>query len=209
MIRICPNPMVWNDVSERLTRFAKAQPCTPPSPPKPLILAGWAYSNDLEKMRRWEETVAWATDNGCVDAVRSIPDENFYFVSEPTTYAVGPAGGPMYRPWDFGSKRRPSQQEIARHFETLKFRWSEIVGSELAHITHPLAFTGEKARRLLVRADGSHRPPWGGWSYFSSVESERRTFTLFRGAINRAIAPHEIDHVDFTIDAEPVPELTR
>ena len=160
--------------------------------------------NTAPHQRRWEETVAWATDNGCLEAVKSIPDEDFYFVSEPTTYAVGPAGGPMYRPWDFDSKGRPLQQAIARHFETLKSRWSEIVGSELAHITRPLAFTGEKARRLLVHADGSHRPPWGGWAYLSSVESERRTFTRFRGAINNAIAPHEVDHVDFTTDGEPI-----
>lgn len=203
MKRICPNPMPWNEAFERLARFAKASPCTPPSPPKPLILAGWAYSNDLEKMRRWEETVAWANGNSCAEVVGAIPDEDFYFVDEPTTYTIGPLGGPMYRLWDFDSKGRPSSEEIAQHFETLVSHWSEIVGSELAHITHPLIFTGEKARRLLVHADGASRPPWGGWSHLSSVETERRAFTRFRGAINNTIAPHEVDHVDFTTDAEP------
>jgi hypothetical protein len=110
----------------------------------------------------------------------------------------------MYRPWDFDSKGRPAPKEIARHFETLKSRWSEIVGPELAHITRPVAFTGEKARRLLVRAVGSYCPPWGGWSYLSSNQAERRAFTRFREAINNAIAPHEVDHIDFTTDAEPV-----
>lgn len=204
MKRICPNPIPWNDAFERLTKFAKAHPCTPPSPPKPLILAGWAYSNDVEKMQRWEETVAWANDNGCLEFVREILDHDFYFVSESSTYTVGLAGGPMYRPWDFDSKLRPSSEEVARIFETLKCRWSEIVGPELAHITRPFAFTGEKARRLLVLADGSARPPWGGWLSLSHVETERRTFTRFRAAVNYAIAPHEIDHVDFTTDAEPI-----
>ena len=196
--------MPWNEAFERLTRYSKAHPCTPPSPPKPLILAGWAYSNDVEKKQRWEETVAWANDNGCPEIVRAIPDDDFYFVSETTTYVVSPVGGPMYRPWDFDSKTRLSSQEIARHIEALKSRWSAIVGPELAHITRPLAFTGEKARRLLVHADGSSRPQWGGWSHLSSVEVERRTFTRFREAINIAIAPHEVDHVDFTTDAESV-----
>ena len=165
----------------------------------------------MEKMQRWEDTVAWANSNGCLEFVTTISDNDFYFVSEPTSYTVGPAGGPMYRPWDFDTKLRPSSEEIARHFETLKSRWSEIVGLELAHITHPLAFTGGKARRLLVQAECSANPPWGGWAYLSPVEAERRTFTRLRAAVNNAIAPHEIDHIDFTTDAEPIipPDAAR
>jgi len=192
--------MPWHSTFERLTGYAKNHQCTPPFPPTPLILNGWAYSNDVEKMRRWEETVAWANANGCRDVILDIPAEDFYYVEEPTTYTVGPMGGPMYRPWGFESKERPSSEQIARHFETLLSGWSRIVGSELAHITRPVAFTGEKARRLLIYADGSARPPWGGWLHLSTAESERRAFTRFRAAINKAIAPHEVDHVDFTTE---------
>ena len=80
--------MPWNEAFTRLTKSAKAHPCTPPSPPKPLILTGWAYSNDVEKMPRWEQTVAWATDNGCIEVVTGMPDHDFYFVSESTTYGI-------------------------------------------------------------------------------------------------------------------------
>jgi hypothetical protein len=85
MKRICPNPMPWNEAFKRLTEFAQLHPCAPPSPPKPLILAGWAYSNDVEKMRRWEETVAWAAKNGCANLMSGIPDSDFYFVEKPTS----------------------------------------------------------------------------------------------------------------------------
>jgi len=204
MKRICPNPMSWNNAFKQLTKFAETHPCTPPSPPKPMILAGWAYSNDVEKMWRWEETVAWANNNGCLKIVMDIPDHDFYFVNKPTTYAVGSAYGPMHRPWDFDSKVRLSSEEIVRHFETLKSKWVEVVDPGLAHITHPVAFTGEKARRLLVFADGSTCPPRGGWSHLSSIESERRTFTRFRTSVNAVIAPHEVDHVDFTTEAKPI-----
>ena len=196
--------MPWNEAFVRLTQFAKAYPCSPPSPPKPLILAGWTFSNDVEKMQRWENTVAWANSNGCPEFVTTISDSDFYFAGDPTTCTVGPTGDPMYRRWDFDAKPRPSSEEIVRHFETLTSRWSEIVGLDLAHITHPLAFTGRKARRLLVQAEPSTNPPWGGWAYLSPVETDRRTFTRLRTAINSAIAPHEIDHIDFTTDAEPI-----
>jgi hypothetical protein len=91
---ICPNPLPWNKVFEQIARYARAHPCTPPYPPTPLILAGWAYSNDVEKMRRWQETVAWASNNGCAGLVE-VPGEDFCYVEEPASYTAGPLGGPV------------------------------------------------------------------------------------------------------------------
>ena len=197
MIRICPNPMPWHDVYERLTVYARTHRCVPSAPPGPLILAGWAYSNDMEKMRRWEETVTWATNNDCGDLV-AVPDTDFHCVDEPTSYSVGPLGGPMYCPWDFEAKERPGGERLSECLATLTSRWQDIAGPELSRSTLPLAFSGAKARRLLVQADPTVCPPWGSWLRLSAVESERRMFTGFRAAINRAIAPHEVDHIDFT-----------
>lgn len=194
---ICPNPGAWHEAFERLCKHAQLHSCTPSFPPKPLILTGWAYSNDVEKMQRWEETVIWAEKNSCSNIVSEIPENDFYFVEKPTNYKVGPMGDPMYRDWDSEAKSRPSSEQIAQFMDTLQSRWSEIVGDEIASITRPLAFTGDKARRLLVLADFSVTPPWGGWSCTSTQESERLTFTHFRATINKAIAPHEVDHIDF------------
>jgi len=108
-------------------------------------------------------------------------------------------GGPSYRPWDFQRKERPSSIELGKHLETLVTHWAAIAGPELARLTRPVAFTGKKARRLMIDvADESAHPPWGAWSHRSAIELERRTFTRFRAAINKVIAPHEVDHVDFT-----------
>jgi hypothetical protein len=113
--RICPNSPRWNDVFKQLVEYAEANPCSPSHPPAPLILAGWAYSNDTEKMRRWRETVDWASANGCVGIVEEISDQDFYRVEKPTSYSVGPTGGPCYRPWDFEAKVRPPEEELAKH----------------------------------------------------------------------------------------------
>jgi len=197
--------MLWHEVFERLMTHAQLHPSTPQLPPKPLILAGWAYSSDAEKMQRWEETVAWAERNGCSNLVSNIPDWDFYFLERPDNDPIGPLGGPMHRSWEFESKSRPTSEQIAQLMDALLSRWSEIVGDKIGRITRPLAFTGEKSRRLLVLADAACVPPWGGWSYLAKQETERRAFTNFRAAINKAIAPHEVDHIDFTIDenAEP------
>lgn len=202
MQRVCPNPIPWTQAYEKLVRHSTHRPCDPPFPPRPLILAGWAYSNDIQKTQRWAETVNWARNNGCEEIVREIPDSDFYFVDNPSTYTVGPHGGPLYRAWDSEAKHRPEAENLDHHLETLTSKWSQIVGDQLGRATRPVAFSGKKARRLLVFADLNVVPPWGEWSRLSQLDAERRTFTQFRAAINKAIAPHEIDHVDFTIDAD-------
>jgi hypothetical protein len=153
-------------------------------------------------MERWDETVAWAENNGCREIVNEIPDSDFYFVETLTMYNIGPSGAPMYRPWDFTSKPRPSLEDATKYLAVLVVGWSMIVGEELGRVTHPLAFSGMKLRRLLVCADANVHPPWGGWFRLSGLESERRAFTQFRAALNGAITPHEVDHVDFITDTK-------
>ncbi|MBZ0146161.1 MAG: DUF721 domain-containing protein [Pseudorhodoplanes sp.] len=204
MIRICPNPIAWNQTFERLTEHATRRLCVPASPPAPLILAGWAYTNDVEKRQRWEETVAWANANGCAEIINEIADSDYYAVENPSAYIIGPLGGPMYRPWDYSAKARPKSQDLNLYLDALVSRWPEIVGADLARATRPIAFSGRKARSLLVFADADVRPPWGDWLQLSALESERRTFTVFRSAINKAITPHEIDHVEFSVGRQRV-----
>jgi hypothetical protein len=200
--RICPNPSRWNNIHKQLIEYAEARSCRPSRPPAPLILAGWAYSNDTDKMRRWKETVDWAFVNGCAGIVEGISDHDFYQLENPTSSSVGPMGGPCYRPWDFEAKVRPTNEELAKHLEYLSSHWAEIAGSALSTVTRPVAFTGKKARRLLASAEATAAPPWGGWTDRSSNEAKRRTFTRFRAAVNRAITPHEVDHIDFITNVE-------
>lgn len=195
--RICPNSSRWNEVSQQLLRYAQTHVCHPSRPPTPLILGGWALSNDVEKMQRWRETVDWVTANGCRNIVEQIPDEDFYKVEKPSSQPVGPMGGPCYRPWDFEAKVRPPEDELRKHFEYLSTYWADIAGPGLSAITRPVAFTGRKARRLLVQAEQAASPPWGGWSHRDQDEARRRTFTRFRSTVNKAINPHEVDHIDF------------
>lgn len=44
----------------------------------------------------------------------------------------------------------------------------------------------------------SYPPPWGSWLSLARGGS-RRAFTRFRAAVNAAIKPHEVDHIDFDL----------
>jgi hypothetical protein len=51
-------------------------------PPIPLILAGWAFSNDFEKQQRWQETIVWAESHCCLELVRDLPLNSMYVVEK-------------------------------------------------------------------------------------------------------------------------------
>lgn len=199
-MRICPQPAIWYQVFERLQAHARSHACVPAQPPMPLILNGWAYSNDTDKLHRWESTVDWANKNGCAELLTGIAEGHFYCVDTPTTYTVGPMGGPMYRTWDFQPRNKPDALVLDSLLKTLISRWTEIAGPDISPITRPLQFDGTKARRLVVLAKPSATPPWGSWTQLAHDGEKRRTFTRFRAAVNAAIVPHEVDHIDFQVE---------
>lgn len=193
MFKVCPNPITWVTVFERLTSYASSHQCLPPMPPNPLVLGGWWCTSDLEKKKRWDETVEWASNNGCSDIIDQFDD--YYYVEEFGDYII-----PMYREKDYEAKPKQSAEALAIILAELSLHWSEIIGPELGKVTTPLAFTGAKGRRLVVQANFAYSPQWGGWTFRSLDKSERITFTHFRKAINDAIKPHEVDHIDFIPD---------
>jgi hypothetical protein len=90
LVRICPNPIPWDKVYRELVNYSKKHDCTPSSPPIPLVLSGWVFSNDVQKMERWQETIEWAQENNCSELVNSIPDDDFYYVEKPNSNIIDP-----------------------------------------------------------------------------------------------------------------------
>ena len=205
MQRVCPKPAAWNEVYKLLSHHAEHVACTPPLPPTPLILSGWTFSNDVEKKARWDETLAWAIKNECSE-ITSLAEDHFYCTSILTSSLIGPKGGPMFLPWDFHRKSPPSAENLAKLFDLLCTNWGVVIGSELARVRRPARFSGAKCRNLHVIVWGREAPPWGSWHRRSNIESERRTFTKFRRAINDFISPHMVDHIQF-FDGEASPDV--
>lgn len=121
------------------------------------------------------------------------PEWGFLALSPPDySYCAG---------WRTESMPRPSREEVAQALESLKRLWPDIAGEELADNTAPLAFTGRKFRRLVVCVFEDREAPWGGWDW---LDRERRhAFTRLRAAVNEAIAPLGVDHIDFLVGVRP------
>lgn len=196
--RVCPEPGAWHRVHQELTLRWKRDGYRGQPPPMPLILAGWVYSNDVEKKQRWDQTVSWAMQCGCGDLLDQIKDSEYYTAYQLTNYVVGPMGGPMYLDWSSVSKTRPPDVDVEKALVKLRSDWAEIAGSELAQVSQPLEITGKKRRRLLVAAKASYTPNWGGWEHLARGP-DRRSFTRLRSSVNEAISPLMVDHIDFVV----------
>jgi hypothetical protein len=71
---ICPYPPEWAKLHSAATAAAKDGDTFP----KPLILAGWAFSNDAEKRQRWLETVEWLEARGLAGLIESEVEGAWY-----------------------------------------------------------------------------------------------------------------------------------
>lgn len=81
MIRVCPLPRSWDRIYRELSVIASQNLNVPP-PPTALILAGWNFSSDAEKLFRWRETQLWAEVYGAVEIISQLNDADFYYVDE-------------------------------------------------------------------------------------------------------------------------------
>ena len=198
---ICPLPSLWNEIYEHLYSAWQDSGSKGSPPPIPLILNGWVYSNDGEKKDRWKSTLEWAHENGLKSLIPDIETKQSYMVSNLTTHATSPMGGPMFLEWNYSPKITPSEEEVNSALQLLSSKWQDIVGNELALHTKPIKFTGKKRRRLLVHADPNFHPSWGTWDKLL-LNEKRHSFTQFRKAINDHINPLMVDHVEFVLSDE-------
>jgi hypothetical protein len=196
METICPDLEHWIHIASLLNQAVSNTSRWVPSPPTPLILAGWAFSSDVEKRARWLETVRWAEEWGFTEILQGIKPEMMYEVESPTGYPIVINDVPTYFPLNHELHAIVSEQDAIDVVLFLKENWSDIVGKELSAVTTPLRLTGLKKRRLLVSADPNYTPRWGSWTELA-YSSRREEFTRFRGSVNKAIHPMAVDHIDF------------
>jgi hypothetical protein len=158
-------------------------------PPVPLILAGWAYSNDVEKRNRWQETLAWVHHHGLGTLLSDSGDDSMHVVSELSDERIGPLGGPVKLDWSFDPKPDVDAANRERAVEALQSNWSKVVGIELGAVTSPWLrqmsrLHGGLGRRSLMTKGEGHSQHSGQRSMVPSC-------------------PLKSIHIDFVFDSKP------
>ena len=82
--RVCPMPHKWNELYKLLPNREKKGVVD--TPPAPLILAGWNYSNNLQKMHRLQQHIEWADESGVLENlaefVYSLKEEEWFHLKD-------------------------------------------------------------------------------------------------------------------------------
>lgn len=68
--RVCPQPMIWNQIWELLP--GRRRNGVGWEPPLPLILAAWWETSDNEKRSRFHSHLQWACEHGAIEPVASL-----------------------------------------------------------------------------------------------------------------------------------------
>ena len=191
---VCPQPQIWHKIHEALKEAWENAGSKGVPPPVPLILGGWNFTDDWDKKTRWDETVEWTKSQEFEHLIPKLHPRSEYRVDEIRKFIrLDPFGGYNEEP-----REAPDDEAAEAAMEILREDWKEIVGEFLAKCTAPVGLCGPKKRRLVVLANASVTPPWGSWTSLTYAgRDQKETFTRLRVAINTAIAPLVVDHVDF------------
>jgi hypothetical protein len=133
---VCPMPPAWHERWQRLKEAWERDGSAGRPPPIPLILGGWAFSSDVDKLDRWMSLLAWAEERGLLGHVRGLTLEEQYRAPQISAYV------PFRHHWSAAPKTAPSPEVARAMLQRLQERWQEIAGPMLAPITSPITFTG-------------------------------------------------------------------
>ena len=82
--RVCPQPMLWNQLWELLPDRKRVGLGW--QPPLPLILAAWWETTDQDKQQRLLEHIHWAYDHGVFETInqhlRSLSENQWHYLNE-------------------------------------------------------------------------------------------------------------------------------
>jgi hypothetical protein len=82
--KVCPQPMLWNQLWELLPDRKRDGLGWKPS--LPLILAAWWETTDEDKLQRLIEHIQWAHDHGGLEKVnqhlRSLSEDQWHHIGE-------------------------------------------------------------------------------------------------------------------------------
>ena len=192
--RSSPGGIAWHKFWLELLKASRG---VGDEPPMPLILAASACSN-ADKLSRLREQLAWAAEREwLVESFRyleSIPLEHWNTGSDVNWFRDGYPRG--HFGWTSDPKPKLARDQAIALISLLRTNWAAVAGEQLSAVCQPVRFSGRRGRRLVVDCVIGSRPPWGSWQGFSR-HTPRTSFSTLRASVNKAVAPHVVDHIDF------------
>lgn len=82
--RVCPLPLPWKDLWERLPDRRREGGGW--DPPLPLILGAWHHTSNLDKMIRLDKHLRWAAEHECLSEVavflRGLAESDWHHLTD-------------------------------------------------------------------------------------------------------------------------------
>lgn len=86
---VCPKPNRWHQIYQDLVQNYNCATSTmhepegsrinkEGGPPIPLILNGWVYSTDFDKMQQWKKTIEWADKHDLLHLIEVREEDKHY-----------------------------------------------------------------------------------------------------------------------------------
>lgn len=196
---ICPAPSTWAQIASDLIRFWKVElNNVGPSPPY-LVLSGWNYSDDYNKMNTWLNCIRWAEERDCSHLIPEIPENYWYqkdilygfrsleenFINNKKFDKVSKKLTQEERNLQFNAKpsKKLTKEERDHQFNLLKAKWAESFGDEY----FPKRLSGKKCKRLIVKSSK--------WKTHPQRNSHLKPITITN--VNNLLEGHTIYEIDF------------
>ncbi len=178
---ICPFPGVWALIASELISYWKVDLNEAGPQPPYLILSGWNYSDDFNKMETWMNCIKWAEERNCTHLIPELPENNWYQQKSLNRFQSFEDFG-IYNKFHKPSKKL-TKEERAHQFNLLKTKWLTNFGADF----FPKRLTGKKSKRLIVRPNDTKK--------FQVNQNIQANLTV--SAVNQLLDGHTIYEIDF------------
>jgi hypothetical protein len=178
---ICPVPGFWAFIASELISFWKVNLKEAGPQPPYIILSGWNYSDDVDRMETWMNCIKWAEERNCTHLIPQIPENSWYQQETLSRFKSFEDFG-IYNKFHKPSKKLTKEERV-HHFNILRSKWVTNFGTDY----FPKRLTGKKCKRLIVKSN----------EIKTLQVNQNVQLNITVSAVNQLMDGHTIYEIDF------------